>query len=855
MAFPEIPNLVFSTLAPQPDSGGEGSRRVIAKSPDIPPEVEDFFENRADFTGSILRAELGERRIYTFSRIEQTDLWLFNRAVVLKKYRGGHNQFLIHGTVLRLEHLELLQGNPFLLDDARIQKDCGFRFLDDHPGTDNNLKPFILEPKIEGQAKELNRLRFIHYSKQHGGLDSRFSELFNLLLENDRLALALQKPDGQLLEWFLLHLHPHDRTALGFHTWYSHDRSIDGYRLILISPEDVRGIRQYFRDIEVWQESESRSYPDNGVGNLIHRLRERSPDLLLDAVLKYPIIFWGQTTDSSTISPEVASWCFHHALGDPLGREQYYVVQERLGNDKNFLEHFARYWSSNPENFMDLLKSHLSENLDERHLADAYRRLLGTKELTEYQWTLRWVFLAALHILQADKRSATADLCDSWSELVPRAQLRDFLESFDGAQAIAAEEVLHSYVLNAAAQEILDLEAPSSTTSRHFYWESFLEWLHTHRKLNPVKLVVAIEETADQKEVNSIRLLWYQRLRTVCEQNGALIPGMRLRLDKELPLLAEPERRHAAEEAMALLLEAGKAEMDRVAGSALRDGSRAEAILLGMAAWMRRQEGLTAWMRFKRFFANAGRVLGLQSSVACGIFLGNLGLSTYSSRLEKIFEVLFNSGAVQIDSDTFLKSLLSETIKIVRRAARNVARGKKALDAESRWILTTLTHLLRIHCRYHTPSHTIRYLLDLVFYGLIINQRLAEPEIAEDLLGACCQLLMLLAENNQVEAPFGQDDLWLDLLEDQLPNPDLFSTEARYDPQFEAFMRLAWFRWQQFHDSEEARRPLEIKIGMAAHAFCKDRFDWNRLRTLVRGLVPERLHVEALKITDQEFSE
>ncbi len=317
MASLEIPNLVFSTVSSLPDSGVGGSRRVIAKSPGIPPYIEDLFENRADFAGSILKADLGERNIYTFSRLEQPELWLFNRAVVLDQYRGGH-RFLIHGAVLSPEHLGMLEGNPFLLDDEQIQNDCGFRFLDDHPGTHAELEPFVLEPNIEGLVKELNRQRFAQYSAEYGGENSRFPELFELLLDNNRLAFAVQKPDARFLEWIFLHFHRLDRTAFGFHTWYSHDRPIYAYRLILISSEDIRSTRKYFRDIVVLQASDSRRYPEGVIGNLTNRNRDRSPHLLLAANMMYKLFFLAQGKEIPTVDYRLGSVCLRYTLGETM---------------------------------------------------------------------------------------------------------------------------------------------------------------------------------------------------------------------------------------------------------------------------------------------------------------------------------------------------------------------------------------------------------------------------------------------------------------------------------------------------------------------------------------------------------
>jgi hypothetical protein len=802
----KLAHLIFSTRGAEPASGSDFNREVIAWTPGIPDSVRNAFGLRADIAGSLLR-QRQLPTIYTFCRLHE-ETWLFCRAVSLGLYRQGNHHLLVHGVLLDQEHLQWIDGNPFLLDDAEI----GLAFADVHPGSRRDLEPLRLDPLKAGRARARNLERFTDLSqKLHH--NEAFPNLFEGLAKARRTGiLASGQPDPDWMEWLLLHLHPADRIEVSFHTWYTHSRAVD-YQLISASESDGALLRQQFPEINLWP-GHRESLPSTAFGCLVQNARQASLRDYLDTLHQCRITFLADVDERDPLAEADRRICLRpvseltdkeRAIRSHLSRRggqalAYHLHElSRQWRDRGPAVYVARLETLGAEH-----QGRPAEEKIEPGPAMALLEALGADD-----WPYRW---ALTFLLKNEARNDDPDWREVLpvliGELVPRQRFEQLL----GFLASSQEAFAHAQAYLVTLDE--------KATSEPFYWPALLRWqakngMEMNQTVNRVECL--IDESPD-----AIAIVWYRILQEVCFEVGLKGAAFRLLFQKEAPRLQSQEFQARIREGVDQLLD-DRTSPANILRAPLGEPETAKAILIAMRQWLSHQEDSEqAWARWRTLFDQLVVRQGFLSSETfevCGDFIACMAVSPLARHLNEALEFLVvgqqkasrdSSTAADLGEDfreAVLRDAIARLIPLARgdvdpQVTPDLPRGvaslvaeckERDLHVETEEILLKLLFEGLIHCEYAER---------LLEQGRLPQQGLPDYSRSMPVLRSRTEhYLQSLLDEGKLDRLMDSEAAWGDLLLDQLLRqpPSGESPDSLY----RAGWRLAWRRWLVDQRSEQ----------------------------------------------------
>lgn len=841
-----IPNLVFSTRSPNPASGSDFVREVVAESPGIPDEVRSEFARRADMAGSVLQRPL-THPVYMFC--PAGDGWLFCRAVSLGLYRKGSNQLLVHGLFLGEEHLDTLGCNPLLLADEEIRRTGGVNFLEKHPGSGSVLDKLRLDDRVAPCARRLNDDR-LGTSNLHVE-DTVLGAAYEALAGARRVGLKTSTPGPSPAEAVLLHFHPDDRMELSLHTFYSHTRPLD-YRLILLVPEDAAAVRGHFHDLELLDHHESApQLADGSLGDLVVRLH-RHPETYLGTVESNRVTYWSRRF-RPPLQHQDATLCFRESLGESLTAEERKRLDElATRSDRGGLRYgvktLTRTW------------------LD--HVEDFPRRLVEITG-TEYRVSLREVE----DILRTPPKSAAESWCllalltredmlevgEDWRtvrmrawELLSRENLRSFLQSLSREQTVTATPILLDYVL-------ADLEDIGDSRPYSGDWEILLK---ATAHLGPISesTLVRFEDAISSlpaatcldalerlqqllREVGHLTrpisegilsqvaaaialfpadsaLEAFERLQKLLFEVGQPGEALRLLFASSLPLLTPEAAQEKARVALGWWLDHGQSLDPEIVPSLGAWGVSAEALGL-INDWLAGQPPGHEPLALRRVLRmlDALRDLSPATAAACGGLLSRLALTAYADRIPEVVERLLHALPQEVESTReFVGTALAPAAEAVAAALEN-----SVAPYGPPWELAAVAPLLAARNRNSATGTADLALLRLAVTGRILARLSGPPQgAAKELSREWPAFLRSLRglqflEERDTEASM-HDALsaavrdCLELLQDELAEAP--PETAQDDPRYEFFTDLTWWQWSGA-EGQPAFDALSAKLRLA----------------------------------------
>lgn len=787
-----LEHMVFSTRALKASSGTELSREVIAWSDGISPEMRAAFGVRADITGSVLRQREAPE-VHTFSKVG--DVWLLCRAVSLGLYRKGSHQLLVHGVVLRREHVDAVQGNPFLLADP----ETGLPFDDEHPGSRRRLEGLTLDRGIAEAAREQNLKRLEELCRRFSHLDDGFPALFDRLRKGRRTAfLTPEAPDRRWVEWLLLHLHPDDRAEVSFHTWYTHNRAID-YQLVMGLEEDRGLLRQQFPELVFWPEGEPSV---RGLGALTGELRRSSPVRFAERLERYRLTYRADRA-FPPLDDDEARLCLSEGLGRDLSPEDEEALRRLRHRGGDFLAYHVhdlawRYQVRGTAELVSRLEA-LAAKPPEHLGDDEPEKVLATLRHDDYP--ARWTLAVAVRTFY-DHRGDEF-LRGFWQRLFPPESFPQLLAFLGSSKELVDHATPHliSFVAKMARQEALTSEREDGT----LYWESLLRWLAVYGSEAGL-LVRRVEEIVDEAP-ERVAVDWLRRLQEIGFALGFRGLSYRLIFQKEVARLPAEVREGRIGEAVLRFLDDPQSPAE-VLRSPFGDSPTARAMLAAMAAWIHAHpEPEAAWERWRDLFdAQAGAMS--PEVKACGNFLSTLAISPVAPHISDALALLCqglpeDSAPAPSFRDAVLRDAVQRLIPLAKgpedvRFSPHLAQGVAGLVAAR---------------RSPADEELDERLLKLLFYTVIHVDHVAGGFLSAStaLRRMLAHYLAVLLSEGRLERLAGIRGPWDELLLDEMLREP--PRVAEQDPRYRAFLRLTWSRWSEDRPvSAEQARGHEFRI-------------------------------------------
>ncbi len=840
-----IPQLIFSTRAARPRAGLEFNRELVASTPDLDPEIRGFFSLRADLTYSTSR-QPKLAPVLTFSRIDR-DRWLFTRAVSLGRYRKSSHQMLIHGLVLRRQHLEALAGNPFLL--TRLD---GIELAGEHPGGKRLLPLLRLPAGTRRAAGEMNRQRL---EDLRPVLEARYPESFVALFELARSTAPVAcvtpgQPDADLVEGLLLHFHPADRPELSFHSWYAQDRRLD-YRLLFASEAELPLLRKHFSRLETW--TPDRRSPSGDVAELTRELRQRSV-ADFSATLERFRLTWFRTAPVPAIGTEDARLCLRHGLGQPLDageQERCRQLARRSGNPLAACVYdLSAAWPRGHRAFAEEASGRLerlgpvSREMAEQALAEISAP--GRPSPAAEDWIQRWALLVLWPRFGPGLSGREARV-RAWRRLVPLELLENLAATLLATRAVpdpdgdAASALLDDYV-------VLDAEslAAAERLPQRPYWPRYLVWLASSGR-GLQAMAPRIEAVIANLPRRGRARAWLRQLEAICHSAGLALVAFRLAFQREIELLEPAERSERIRQILGSLLADATGASDKVLRTLFGKPRLAGDLWPALADWMLGSASPeTSWSRWRLLVENQGQVLEIETAQACGRFLDRLALSTLATRIQRSCQTLLAARAPEVAEIRFLSRLLEP---VARRLLKTAA-GSPAPEV-SPFLARSVAGLVSARVQSPQPSPGLdQVLMDLLFFTLLhtgdVTLRDAMETFLSHLLSQEGSYLDDLIETDLDEDPLprrpggapsyrlARRREWGHLLMDDLiRSPPLRGLD---DPRFRSCLEIGLQQWRA--ESEPGGAGM-IRVLRLLHMPPSSARHPERTRDLFRRLVPE----------------
>jgi hypothetical protein len=763
MKTPPIPQLLFSTRAEKPESGTEFNRQVVAASPGLPEAALSMFASHADLTFTIdQQREL--QPVLSMTRLGANS-WLLCRAKSLGVYRKSSHHMLVHGLVLHRDHLELLQGNPFLLEDPVVSA-AGFKFREKHPGSERELPHLTLDESLGPKAPELNRQRLERLSRElEGELGAAFPELFDKITGSDHpIALVREAPpDRRWVEWGLLHFHPDDRLELSFHTWYGFNRRHD-YRLLMVPQGDLARLRPRFQDLVLWRPEAPSAQATSQLARWTLELRQRSPGSFLATLERYRITHLA-TQPTHAIVPEDAQLCLWQALGgvpDEVQQERLKELKRRGGNLLVWhLYELAEFWIRGG----DALQAELTRKVEAGDWEIEPRLLAGALSYLESgDWLARWSLLALLLCdLRTDSRHWPEYLVPFWDEMAPSEGAGDFLRRF----ASSVEDA--------------------------------------------VRIEMLVDEAVRQGMPPEVASAWYQRLAELAFEADFPQFAYRLRFQKWAPLAGEGEHRERLAGIVEQLL-ADSGEHDDALRTPLSDTGTAPEMWEILGEWLQNHPNADmGWGRWQQLMEHLEGTLPLETAADCGRFLARLTLSDRAERTLEACRMLLRCREPEIPAVDFRVPLFGTALLEVARltaATLEPAVASRLNSCSLALIQTRLGFGPEAEGLEEVDQYLMAFLFEIRVRAEEILGQVEEGKLAAEFLDdgtteanlqrALGDLLRFYQLQERLGQVVSAESPWGRFLFDELlryppdPGQDLTS-EAR----FVACIELAWRRWNR----------------------------------------------------------
>lgn len=772
MKTPPIPQLLFSTRAEKPESGTEFNRQVVAASPGLPEAALSMFSSHADLTFTIDQ-QRALQPVLSMTRLGANS-WLVCRAISLGVYRKSSHHMLVHGLVLHRDHLLLLQGNPFLLENPAVAA-MGFTFRETHPGTQRELPHLTLDEALGAKAPDLNRQRLEHLSHElDGQLSGALPELFDKIIGSDHpIALVREAPpDRRWLEWCLLHFHPDDRLELSFHTWYGFNRRHD-YRLLMVPQGDLPRLRPRFQDLVTWRPAVPSTPSAGQLARRTVELRQRSPETFLATLGRYRIT---HLTSQSThaIAPEDAQLCLWQALGGKPDEAEKECLEELERRGGNLLVwhvfKLAEFWLQGGGAF----QTELARKVEAGGWEIEPQLLVGTLAyLKPGDWLARWSLLALLlSALRDDSPHWAKYLLPFWNQMVPDAGTGDFLRRF----APPVEEAVR-------VERLID---------------------------------GAVHEGMPRKVASA----WYSQLAELAFEMDFPQFAYRLRFQKWAPLAEEGEHRQRLAGIVDELL-AGSGAHDDALRTPLSDTDTAPEMWEILGDWLENHpEAGMAWGRWQQMMDHLADTLPCATAADCGRFLARLTLSEQAERTLEAYRLLLQCREPEIPEVDFLVPLFGTALLEVDRLTAGTPDGKRAgtrrtaavasrLNSCSRALIQTRLGLragvdgleeVDQHLMALLFKHRIRVeeILAQVETGQLGEEFLDQRTTESSLQGALGDLLRFFQQREQLGQVISPESSWWCFLFDELLRyPPESWQDLTSEARFAACVELGWQRFNR----------------------------------------------------------
>jgi hypothetical protein len=842
----EIPQLVFATRGPDPKSGSDFVRQVVAERAGVSEEARRELSRRADIAGSVLQFHQRDAghprgaetlRVFFFHPLAD-GTWLFARAVSLGLYRKGSHQLLVHGVVLDEEALDGLEANPLALDTP---EDVGFRFLDRHPGA-QELAPLALRRSAFEHARRHNRRRL---AETPAAEDAWIAAAYDALASGERVACVSAEPRPEALERLLLHFHPDDRLEIGFNTFYAHRRQVD-YRLIALLPEDLAEARSQFRGLRTVDLAAPPSAARDGLGELACKLRRSSPADFHYAVSQALVTHLSNRRRQPRPAADAALVLRASLDRKPLSAadsERLEVLFQRAGGGLAYLvAHLAARWVKDPEELRQALDA--AARADEkitREQVERYREERLDAGTAAQSWAL--AALLTRREAFADDALSSRDALDLWRRLLTPPRLA---EPAPG-QAALADEILGHWALADAGLGDPAADPPD--------WATVLRWLGERRR-PAAALAAEVEAVLAGRRKTDTPPAW-RRFGDLLRELGADGEARRVLLVREIPRLSAFEARLRLEPEVDRILDAGGGGLPDLAPHLGRPGVAA-AVFGRAAERAASRPGEMPWSELRRCLQNAE---GLDSGAAedagrllAAIFWSASAGEDLGGWLVDRCRRLSPAGAL---AEAFTVAVLKIAAAILQPVCEAADRA-----TDLRPILAAAAGLLDVRGRHPTTSGADVELIRLAVRGRVLAAaagEAGESAAAARLDVAWKPFLGYLSRGQALDDPDPADALeWLDLLQDELfAEPPEAPAE---DAALAVFFDLAWSLWGR---EPAARDALSFKLRWALRLADGERQSWfpvklaerfrpraarglaDRQRTRMRRRVPRRLWPQA----------
>ena len=845
-----LPQLLFSTRVPNPANGTEFNRQIVAATPELPETVRSAFHAQADLTFTVDQ-QRQLRPVVSFSRLGRTS-WLLCRGISLGRYRKSSHQMLVHGLILRRRHLELLQGNPFLLEDQTLGEELGFRFAEQHPGATRELPPLKLDgatlasvaPAVDARRRQ--RLK----EELDDLLSPSFPQLFDHITGTDRPIAVLrdEPPDSRCLEWCLHHFHPDDRIQLSFHTWYGFSERYS-HRLLMITRSELRKLRPAYSDLLLWTPGEAPRRDVSALARATQGLWARGPNDLSRALKVCRITY---LTEERLTSKEADIGLREALQGvDSLTVEEKEIhrqLKRRSGNPLvRAVYRLADLWEKGTDSFFDKL----AQQVEAAELSIT-SELMG--EVWEYldpgDWTARWALVNLLLSELRDHSSISERaLVSLWRSLVPVEDFVKFLGHFPRERLDERMlPVLTWFPLADVNRRIAEGESHEMAA----YWQDFLRWQKAGGR-SPVGQVVTIEGWIDELTSDDSKDRWLHHLAMFCFELEAPRIAYRLLFSKwaQNGPTSEERSRRLAETLYSLLAEDGV--NDAAARAPLSSTETSTALWDAMGEWFRRHdEPEAAWDRWWRLMAEQGSAYTLEQANDLGWFLARVALSDNAPRLPAAVGCLIEHCVPDLEISELQHALFGETLVGLHELTKELELGERVLrlSAATVGLIETRRGLLPGYAELESLD---ALLLDWIFIAVISAEDVAEVterspgrqsrdrRAMSSLQPSLDRYLLHLQQEGRLESAIpldSEDRPWWKLLVDELlryPEGDHRMVEV---PRYTACVELVLRRRKLLGESA-SRGVLSRLVSWSAQPG-SDHLSWHYQQTL-------RIHPESLQ--------
>lgn len=847
-----IPQLVFSTRAPKPQVGSEFSREVVARSPGIDHRLIARFTEIADLTFST-RHQNPLEPVCSLEAAGDGEHWLACRFSSLGTYRKTSHHMLVHGLVLNEQSALALRANPFVLGHLTR---LGLWTLEGHPGSGPVELPFLEADAddLHHRARQWEADRLAQLQPQLSPLDEPFLGLWEWTLEPGSataVVLGDDAPDGRLLEWLLLHLHPADRLEKSLHTGPFYERA-RGYDLMMLRGQDLRIHRQTREKLRAWPEDHDGG-SGGGLAELTQQLRLQRPEIFHRVLDRYRVTHLSER-HLDPLAADEAAMVLAQALDAPLNPDQQ--ARLRLLGKRGGLpllyhvEELATLWDSPGDGFWQEVQRRSGDpQLWSGGLPafdDALQAVAGHAVASWCLWTLVWAVQDDMEQEPGPRQSLRAELPDRLRRHWPVSSLEDMLD-------LCLQDVHRLPLVSRALWDLALIEAADSMHRRRLDPEAaadpYLGAVLTRlAALNePVvakgatleRAIVAFAESWADDDARRVALEEFESLENLFFRLDQRIFALKIRLRRRAPSLAPAARQDLLRRTLDEIL-AGDGGDDAALRSPLNHSDLGPPLWQGIQTWLledSRASTQSVDSRLRRWAVLCRRLQGAlepEQGEACGRLLAAAAFSPRYLELAPIF-----AGLRQAGSDAFSEpgddgsAGQSFRDRLWRAVDRDILHrmGTDGFGDESRWAQGT-EGWLRLHGSLNDAD---RDLLDWVLAGrlpaLLVAVRQtgyrepwSSPEASESgeandgsiqrPLARWLETLIAEGRVERVLGTYGNPIHWCNLMLDLLssaPGP----VPLQDDPRFVALDHLS--QWLRSPGSKEkGGRPDQKLRGLSA---------------------------------------